>query len=85
MLHSYVCCFYLISSISQSTLLVVSQTCAGSATLALLWSHVADPSKSLGWCHHWVAGGKCGGVTKWFCPTDAAVWLQQSSQGLDGT
>lgn len=31
-------------------------------------------------------GGKCAkGGTRWFCPTDAAVWLQQSSQGLDDT
>lgn len=67
MLHSYICRYYLISSISQSTLLVVSQTCAGSSALALLWSHMAgwlNPSESLGWCHHWVAGGKRGGVTQ---------------------
>lgn len=45
-----------------------------------------DPSDSLGRCCWWLRGGKCPkATTKCSCPTDAAVCLQQSSQGLDDT
>lgn len=59
-----------------------------SAALPLQWSHLGwgDPSESLGRCHWWPRGGKSPKAsTKWFCPTDAAVCLQQSSQGLGDT
>lgn len=60
-----------------------------SAALPLQCSHLVgwvDPSESVRWCHWWLRGGKCPKAsTKWFCPTDAAVCLQQSSQGLDDT
>ena len=90
--HAYIChcsLVWLVASPTAHFQWSVGPVFAGFAVLPLQWSKPVgwvDPSESLGWCHCWMGGRKCAkGGTKWFCPTDAAVWLQQSSQGLDDT